>query len=209
LLSVSTLHPLGLSLLLHFAQNWCGVNVIVFKTVAVFETVESSVDPYTSTFIVGVVQLAATAISLGLVDRAGRRPLLIISALITSFTMGSLALYLTLLPQVPEYLKWIPLALIIGSFIGFSIGFATIPFCIMGELLPQSTRSLTGAISSSFNLTTLFLALKFYDSLAAVIGYGGVFWLYSGVSFLAAVLIYFLLPETKGKSLSEIEEIFG
>ena len=38
------------------------------------------------------------------------------------------------------------------------------------------TRSLTGAISSSFNLTTLFLALKFYDSLAAVIGYDGVFW---------------------------------
>ena len=39
--------------------------------------------------------------------------------------------------NISEYLKWIPLALVIGSFIGFSIGFATIPFCIMGELLPQ------------------------------------------------------------------------
>jgi len=177
--------------------------------VNVFETVESSVDPYTCTFIVGVVQLLATGISLVLVDRAGRRPLLIISGLVMSLTMGSLALYLTFISQVPENLKWVPLLLIIGSFIGFSIGFATIPFCIMGELLPQSTRSLTGAISSSFNLTTLFLALKFYDSLASVIGHDGIYWLYSGVSFFAVVFVYFLLPETKGKSLSEIEKIFG
>lgn len=201
--SLSTLQPLGLTMVLHLAQNWCGVNVIVFKTV------ESSVDPYTCTFIVGVVQLLATGVSLVLVDKAGRRPLLIISGLVMTITMGSLALYLTFITQVPDYLKWVPLALIIGSFIGFSIGFATIPFCMMGELLPQSTRSLTGAISSSFNLTSLFLALKFYDSLASVIGYDGVYWLYSGVSFLAVVLVYFLLPETKGKSLSEIEEMFG
>ena len=83
----------------------------------VFETVESSVDPYTCTFIVGVVQLLATGsksllavsrpphtqplVSLVLVDRAGRRPLLIISGLVMSLTMGSLALYLTFISQVP------------------------------------------------------------------------------------------------------------
>ena len=54
------LHPLLLSLVLHFLQNWSGVNVIVFKTVNVFETVGSSIDKYVCTAIVGGVQLVAT-----------------------------------------------------------------------------------------------------------------------------------------------------
>ena len=51
------LHPLFLTLVLHFLQNWSGVNVIVFKTVNVFETVGSNIDKYVCTLIVGVVQL--------------------------------------------------------------------------------------------------------------------------------------------------------
>ena len=54
------LHPLLLSFVLHFLQNWSGVNVIVFKTVNVFETVGSSIDKYACTAIVGGVQLVAT-----------------------------------------------------------------------------------------------------------------------------------------------------
>ena len=58
--SRSNLHPLLLSFVLHFLQNWSGVNVIVFKTVNVFETVGSSIDKYACTAIVGGVQLVAT-----------------------------------------------------------------------------------------------------------------------------------------------------
>ena len=54
------LHPLIITCVLHFVQNWSGVNVIVFKTVHVFETVGSSIDKYVSTVIVGGVQLVST-----------------------------------------------------------------------------------------------------------------------------------------------------
>ena len=54
------LHPLLLTFVLHFVQNWSGVNVIVFKTVNVFETVGSSIDKYVCTAIVGGVQLIST-----------------------------------------------------------------------------------------------------------------------------------------------------
>ena len=134
----------------------------------VFETVKSSIDPYICTFVVGIVQLFATgsknqilfpqrnltlfSVSALIVDKAGRRPLLLMSAGVMSLCMGGLALYLTLIDSVPgqvhgnhgiifqrnisESLGWLPLMLIIGSFVGYSIGFATIPFLIMGELLP-------------------------------------------------------------------------
>ena len=58
--SYQNLCPLLLTFVLHFLQNWSGVNVIVFKTVHVFETVGSSIDKYTCTAIVGVVQLLFT-----------------------------------------------------------------------------------------------------------------------------------------------------
>ena len=67
---------------------------------------------------------------------AGRRPLLMISGLVMTVSMGSLALYLNYASSVPESWRWLPLVSIIGSFIGYSVGYATIPFCIMGEMLP-------------------------------------------------------------------------
>lgn len=86
------------------------------QTVDVFETVKSSIDPYICTFVVGIVQLFATggknqilfpgcnltlfSVSALIVDKAGRRPLLLISAGVMSLCMGGLALYLTLLDNV-------------------------------------------------------------------------------------------------------------
>ena len=58
--SCSNLHPLLLTLVLHFLQAWSGVNVIIFKTVDVFDTVGSSIDKYVCTAIVGGVQLIST-----------------------------------------------------------------------------------------------------------------------------------------------------
>ena len=56
----STLAPLLITLVLQAVQNWCGVNVIVFKTVHVFQTFQTSLDSYLSTAVVGGVQLLAT-----------------------------------------------------------------------------------------------------------------------------------------------------
>merc|ERR1711892_29009 len=205
----SNLCPLLLTCVLHFLQNWSGVNVIVFKTVHVFEIVGSSIDKYVCTGIVGGVQPLATGVSVSLVDRAGRRPLLIISGLVMTVSMGSLTVFLYYKSSVPEAWHWFPLVSIIGSFVGYSIGYATIPFCVMGEILPTRTRSISGAFSSTFNLACLFLVLKFYNALAESIDYHGVYGLFAAVNLFGVIFVFCFLPETKGKSLTEIEEIFS
>eukprot|EP00092_Neocalanus_flemingeri_P046464 GFUD01052267.1.p1 GENE.GFUD01052267.1~~GFUD01052267.1.p1 ORF type:complete len:481 (-),score=118.98 GFUD01052267.1:59-1501(-) len=207
--SCPNLHPLLLTFVLHFLQNWSGVNVIVFKTVHVFETVGSSIDKYVCTAIVGGVQLVSTGLSVFLVDRAGRRPLLMISGLVMTISMGSLAAFLYFQSSIPDSWRWLPLVSIIGSFIGYSVGYASIPFIIMGEMLPARTRSVSGALSSTFNLTCLFLVLKFYTNLAEMIEYHGVYWLFTAVNMFGVIFVFCFLPETKGKSLQEIEEIFA
>ena len=69
-------------------------------------------------------------------DRAGRRVLLMVSGIIMTVSMVSLALYLTYLSSVPQTWRWLPLPLITLAFIGYSVGFATVPLGLIGELLP-------------------------------------------------------------------------
>ena len=80
--------------------------------------------------------LIQTLVSLVIVDKAGRRPLLMTSALIMSLSMTVLGLFLYFKTSTTTAWGWIPLVSIILSFIGYSVGFATIPFSIMGEMLP-------------------------------------------------------------------------
>jgi len=61
---------------------------------------------------------------------------------------------------------------------------------------------------SFFNLLFLFLVLKNYVALSMMIEYSGVYWLFSGISLFGAIFVILFLPETKGKSLDEIEKIF-
>ena len=71
-----------------------------------------------------------------LIERAGRRLLLAASSLLVSLSMACLATYLTVLTSVPPSLRWLPLPLIVTTFVGFSVGLATIPLSLIMETFP-------------------------------------------------------------------------
>eukprot|EP00088_Acartia_fossae_P027916 TRINITY_DN2867_c0_g1_i1.p1 TRINITY_DN2867_c0_g1~~TRINITY_DN2867_c0_g1_i1.p1 ORF type:complete len:149 (-),score=0.52 TRINITY_DN2867_c0_g1_i1:79-525(-) len=140
---------------------------------------------------------------------AGRKPLLMISSSLMALAMGILGICFYIgSKNLGEELGWLPLAAVVTAFIGYSIGYAGIPFLVMGELFPNSHRNICGSISSMFNLLNLFLTLKFFTQLALVTSYQTVFWLFAGVNIVGTIAVYFLLPETKGKKLEEIEAYF-
>ena len=153
-LSPANIKPLLICLVLQFVQQWCGVHVIMFKTVNVFKTFETSIDHNLCTIIVGVVAFFTTfrqyfigsesfkleiyfLVSLMLIEKAGRRMLLASSGLLVSLAMAGLATYLSLLTSIPPGLRWLPLPLIVTAFVGFSVGLATIPLSLIGEILPS------------------------------------------------------------------------
>ena len=76
-----------------------------------------------------------------LIEKAGRRLLLAASSLLVSLSMASLATYLTILTSVPPGLRWLPLPLIVTTFVGFSVGLATIPLSLIGEILLAREKS--------------------------------------------------------------------
>ena len=88
-------------------------------------------------------------------------------------------------------------------------GFANVPFIIMGELFPSRYRSLLGPISSSFNLLCTFAVVRTFPEMQAALGKYGAFWLFMCCTLLSLLFVYQFLPETKGRTLEDIEHFFS
>jgi facilitated trehalose transporter len=201
--------PFALTFTLLIFQQVSGIDAIIFYTVSIFHSAGSQIDDHLATILVGLVQLIANFMSLFIVDRAGRRPLLIASGALMCVALAALGTHFHLQKyDMDQSLGLLPLISLIVFMIGFSIGYCSIPFLLMGELIPEKQRSFLSSIAGSLNLGMMFIVIKTYHDLKNSIGEDGTFWLYSAVCLCSCFFVYFLVPETKGKSLTEIEEFF-
>jgi facilitated trehalose transporter len=106
-------------------------------------------------------------------------------------------------------LGWLPLLSLIVFFIAYSGGYSNVPFIIMGELFPSRYRSILGSISSSFNLLCTFTVVRSFPPMQIGLGKYGAFWFFMCCTIAGLVFVYFFVPETKGKTLEDIEKLFS
>lgn len=147
-------------------------------------------------------------------DRYGRRALLLASGLVVSVSLASMGTFFYLQRRWGEAeatasIGWLPLTSLMIFFAAYSSGFANVPFIIMGELFPSRYRSVLGPASSSFSLLCTFIVVRSFPAMKNRMGSDGAFWLFLSSTIVGLIFIYFLLPETKGKSLEEIERLFS
>lgn len=89
-----------------------------------------------------------------------------------------------------------------------TFGFLTIPFTMLPELFPQRVRGVTAGLTVCVAYFFAFIAIKAYPSMLVVLGNEFIFLFYGIVSLLGTLFVRFILPETKGKTLQEIENLF-
>jgi facilitated trehalose transporter len=140
--------------------------------------------------------------------------LFIVSAIATSVPLATMGTFFYFQRQwgdkeATKYLGWLPIVCLIVFFITYSGGMSNVPFIIMGEMFPTQFRSLLGAIASSFQLFCTFVAVYFFPNMLKTMGKDGTFFFFTGCTLLSAIFVYFLLPETKGKTLEDIEQLFS
>nr|CAD7425867.1 unnamed protein product [Timema monikensis] len=211
LLRRPVLVPFVLSFTLLIFQQVSGIDSIIFYTVTIFKASGSSLNEHLATIIVGLVQLLANFFSLFLIDRSGRRPLLLASGALMCLSMMAMGTHFYLQvhsPEISKLLGLLPIISMIVFMIGFSVGYCSIPFLLMGELIPVKQRSLLSSVAGSLNLGTMFIVIKTYPLIEDWVGAYGAFWLYAALCLASCFFVLFLVPETKGKSLDEIEEYF-
>lgn len=133
-----------------------------------------------------------------------RRALVMISGAGTAFCTLVLAF---LLMQGPGS-GWLPPTLILAYVAFNTLGFFLLPGLMIGELLPTKVRGLCGGYIFCLFNAVLFGFTKLYPVMKSAIGMSGVFGLFGASSSLATIVLYLMLPETKGKSLLQIEQYY-
>lgn len=196
-------------------QQLSGINAVIFNTSAIFESAGAAIESAIATIIIGVIQVVATFTSSLVVDKLGRRILLLFSALVMCLCSTALGVFFFLksthgdTDPIVQSISWLPLLSLSLFIIAFSLGFGPIPWMMAGELCLIDIKAFVGSTAGTFNWLLSFTVTSTFNSLNAAIGQGQVFWMFAGIMLLAFVFIFFVVPETKGKSADEIQIMLG
>lgn len=196
---------LMLGFFLAVLQQWCGMNVVFYYAADIFLAAGYDMKQMMLQIVViGSVMVISVIFTIFLVDRYGRKSLMLLGT-------GSLALIYV----VEGYLfqagvQGVPIVLLtLGSVAVYSFTLAPVVWVILSEIFPNRIRGAAMSLSAvvlwigNFSLTFTFPAIK--ENLGWTLN----FWLYAVICVAGFAVIYFKLPETKGKSLEQIEKEFG
>ncbi|KAJ0985869.1 hypothetical protein J5N97_004225 [Dioscorea zingiberensis] len=204
--------PLMIGIGLLVLQQLSGINGILFYASSIFKAAGIS-SSNVATLGVGAIQVIATGITTWLLDRAGRRLLLIISSsgMTVSLLLVSVAFYLKdIISEDSKFhvaLSVLPLVGLVTFVVAFSLGIGAIPWIIMSEILPPNIKGLAGSVATLANWLTSWI-ITMTATLLLNWSNGGTFGIYTVVSAFTLVFVIIWVPETKGRTLEEIQWSF-
>ncbi len=191
---------------LAIAQQITGINTVIYyaPTIFKFAGLSSASVAILASVGVGIVNVVLTVVAMQLIDRVGRRPLLLASLAGMAVSLFVLGLAFSL-PQLSGSLGWIAVASLMVYVGSFAVGLGPVFWLVLSEIYPLTIRGRAMSVGTVANWSAnLIVALSFL-TLTQVLGKSSTFWLYAVVSIGSWLFAYFLVPETKGKTLEQIE----
>ncbi|KAF3441075.1 hypothetical protein FNV43_RR19361 [Rhamnella rubrinervis] len=204
--------PLMIGVGLLVLQQLSGVNGVLFYSSNIFANAGIS-SSNVATVGLGAIQVIATGITTGLVDRTGRRLLLILSSSGMTFSLLLVAVAFYLEGFVSKgsplynFLGILSLVGLVAMVIFFSLGLGPIPWIIMSEILPVNIKSLAGSTATLANWLTSWV-ITMTANLLLNWSKGGTFTIYTIVAAFTVAFVTLWVPETKGRTLEEIQWSF-
>ncbi|KAM7359478.1 facilitated trehalose transporter Tret1-like [Cochliomyia hominivorax] len=193
------------ALLLAF-QQLSGNTAVLFNTQSIFEAAHTSVDAAIAAIIIGVVQVLASCLTPFIVDRLGRKIILLVCSAVMSAALFALGayFYIEIAGQDTSNIMWLPLASLIVYMLFYSASFGSLPWVILGEMFPANVKSVASSIAASICLLTGFLMSYFFPLLNSL-GTYYIFWLFAVSCLVAFFFTLIVVFETKGLSMQEIQ----
>ncbi|MCP1270770.1 sugar porter family MFS transporter [Acetobacter cerevisiae] len=195
-----------LGILLQMFQQLAGINILLYYAPHILEHLHFSAQAAVwCTTLLGLANMVATGIAILQIDRWGRRPLLLTSTIISTISL-TLFGFLLYSHMSGGFASAAVVALLVIFTLGFATGEGPIPWTMCTEIQPLQGRGLAIACSTFANWITNWLISNVFLSVMSVIGDFGIFWSLAGFNAVFFLIGYFLVPETKGCSLEEIEQ---
>jgi MFS family permease len=192
---------LFLGVALAVLQQWCGINVIFYYAKDIFRESGFNVgDILLNIVFIGGVNLAATLVALHTVDRWGRRPLLLLG-------YGALAaLFLGMGLGFAFHSRGAHmLALVLAAIAAYAVSLAPVTWVVISEIFPNRIRGAAMAVAVTALWIACFVLTFTFPYLNATLGPAGTFWVYAAICAAGFVFLRRRLPETKNKTLEQIE----
>ena len=221
--------PLIIGVFLMIFQQMSGVNAVLFYAKNIFDEAKIHKAELASDLF-SLAQFVATGVACLIVDRVGRRILLLIGSFGMLVCMACVGLYYELkitttnptkstiaLQSVSSVshsvhaddIAWLVVGGALLFIIFFSLGWGPLPWLLMSEVFPPRAKGLAGSICTLVNWLFVFIVTKTFHSMVERMQEQYTFWFFGGWCLLSFIFVYFLVPETKGRSLEEIEHYFS
>ncbi|XP_072936233.1 facilitated trehalose transporter Tret1-like isoform X2 [Epargyreus clarus] len=206
----STLKALFVSFALMIFQQMSGIFPILFYAEKIFSvTFSIPLTPLGAAIILGFCLVSSTYFSTFLLKKIRRRVLLLSSYAAMSISLGSLAVYYHLKASNGNNSNtWLPLLTLCLFVTVYAVGAGPIPWLMLREIFPQNVTRRATAITAGFHWFLAFGVVKLYQNLEEMVKPGWTLWHFSVSCVIALIFIYFFVPETKGRTLEEIQDEF-
>lgn len=198
-----------IGIMLSVFQQFVGINVVLYYAGNIFRNMGSSTDAsLLQTIIVGIVNLTFTVVAILTVDRFGRKPLMIIGAVGMAISMIALGFSF-----YSGNMGLVALIFMLTYTAAFAMSWGPVTWVLLAEIFPNSIR---GAMSiavaaqwiANWVVSTTFPMMNDNQQLIEKFHYGFSYWIYGIMGIIAAIFMWKLVPETKGKTLEEMEKLW-
>jgi sugar porter (SP) family MFS transporter len=209
LLNPSLRPALTLGIGLAIFQQITGINTVIYYAPIIIQSAGISSDSgaILATAGIGAVNVLMTIVSMWLIDRAGRRPFLLTGIAGMAFTLGALG-WVFHSSSRTGLLSWLAVISMMAYVACFAISLGPIFWLLISEIYPLKVRNSAEGLAATFNwLSNLVVSLTFL-SLLHGLGAPQTFWLYGLFALVAWLFSYRIVPETKGRTLEEIEQFW-
>ncbi|XP_076256728.1 facilitated trehalose transporter Tret1-like isoform X2 [Rhynchophorus ferrugineus] len=206
--------PFLLVITYFFFQQFTGIFVIMFYAIDIVKGAKVEMDAYVTIVLIATARLVAMLLLSYCSKHYGRRPLSILSGTGMAICMLILGSYILCIKQGiideenEKKLAMIPVILLILYFFISTMGFYPIPFALSSEVYPRNIRGTAAGLGAGANFLFNFITVKIYPSMVDSMSSYGVFFFYGGMSVIGTIFVIFFLPETRGKTLEEIQDYF-
>ncbi|MFJ4438324.1 MFS transporter [Streptomyces sp. NPDC088923] len=194
---------LGLCLL----QQFCGINaVLYFAPTIIRSTGLGASNAILYSVYIGALNVVMTILAVELVDRWGRRPLMLLS--VGLMFVALVPLGVSFMWDVPAH-SLVALLCLLGYVAAFAIGLGPVVWLLLAEIFPPEQRALGTAVCTTVNWLANFVVNQFFLTLVGALGQGETFWLFAGVCLLGLGFVWHRLPETRGRDDAAVAAELG
>jgi len=199
--------PLLIAVVLMAGSQFCGINAIMYYSTKIFEVAGGSKNAaFTSSVWVGLINVLFTFVAIALVDKAGRRPLLLVGTAVQALALGLVGW------MFHRGQNGVGLLLCVILFIAaFAMAMGPIGWLLCSEIFPNKVRGRAMSLAALTVWVSCYVVAQTFPMLndSPTIGPAKTFWVYAVVSLMTFFFVAVFVPETKGRTLEQIEQIWS